>query len=381
LRSRWGIYACATIAAGLTLSSAPTAASAEATRGRTYIVGQDLDATRGYLASGCCVAPDGLTTYVGLYNVLSPQAQFGGLGLDETGAPITLEADWGGGPISAYKSATTPGVRDLAVGLFIANNDHPNGLAELVGGQHDDKIRQIARLARHVRGVMYLRIGYEFDGVWNKGQDDRALYIKAWRRIVDVLRAERASNIEYVWQASASPLDDLIEGRQESIADWYPGDDYVDWIAFSWFLSPDEPRPLTGGHPVQATRAFMDEVVAMARSRHKPVMIAELAPQGYDLKAGFRANISPLWDGPPRAGLRPVSAEDIWRDWGAPLFAYLEANRDVIHAVAYINTDWDSQDLWNAPYEGGFWGDTRLQTNPQLSKLWNQAITQWRNTQ
>lgn len=366
---------------------APADAAPPEARPAVYIIGQDLDSVRGYVASGCCGQADGATAYVALYKILSPELDFGGLGLDADGNPVAREADWGGGPSSAYKTATEFGVRDLAVGLFIANNeqpggpsaDQPSGMAELVAGKRDREIRQLAKLARHVRGTMYLRIGYEFDGAWNQGHEDRAVYIAAWRRIVDVLRREGADNIAFVWQASASPVDDIIDQAHDDLAGWYPGDSYVDWIAFSWFVSPDDAKPLPGGYRPPTARALMDEVTAFARARGKPVMIAEAAPQGFDLKRGFRANISPLWDGPAAADRRTMSADAIWDAWYVPFFAYLSANRDVVRAIAYINCDWDVQDLWNPPYESGFWGDTRLEANPTIAARWTTAIAQWRS--
>jgi hypothetical protein len=57
----------------------------------------------------------------------------------------------------------------------------------------------------------------------------------------------------------------------------------------------------------------------------------------------------------------------------------MEENRDVINALAYINVHWDSQDMWDAPYESGYWGDSRLQVNPFLAERFNQAIERWRS--
>ena len=358
---------------------APTANAAPMVRTPpVYIVGQDLDALRGYFASRCCVRPDGATAYVSLYKVLSKDQGFGGIGLNAAGEPIHTETEWGSGPVSAYKTATQFGVRDLAVGLSITNNELPTGMGELLAGRRDAEIRQIAKLAKHVKGTMFLRIGYEYDGAWNKGYEDRNAYIQAWRRIVDILRHEGATNIEYVWQASASPIDDIIDRAHEDIADWYPGDDYVDWVGFSWFLSPDEKQGV-GTYPAPPARVLMDEAVGFARRHHKPAMIAESAPQGFDIKAGFRANISPLWDGPSHGAVRAVTSRQIWDSWYAPLFAYMAANRDVVRGLAYINCDWDNQRVWGPPYREGFWGDTRLQANRKIAGRWNQAITQWRN--
>jgi hypothetical protein len=76
-----------------------------------------------------------------------------------------------------------------------------------------------------------------------------------------------------------------------------------------------------------------------------------------------------------------MTDEQIWDYWFAPLFAYMEDNRDVIDALAYINVDWDSQPMWGPPYENGFWGDTRLETNPVIAERFNEAIANWKSQQ
>lgn len=345
---------------------------------RLFIVGQDLDSVRGYLASGCCPAPDGITTYMTLYNLLSEAADFGGIGLDAAGRPIDRDADWGAGPSNAVTSATEFATGRLVIGLFIAENSHPGGLAEVIAGQRDAEIRQLARLFEHVGGTVYLRIGYEFDGRWNAGVEHPETYKAAYRHIIDVLRAEGVGNVTYVWHAAASPIDDILDQAHEDIRRWYPGDDYVDWMALSWFLLPEEGPRVNAGYRPATQRELADEVVRFARERGKPVMVAEAAPQGYDLAALSSRHISRIWDGPTGKGRKKHAADDIWRAWYAPLFAYLEENGDVIRALAYINCHWDSQDMWDAPYEGGYWGDSRLQVNAEIAERWSAAIEGWR---
>ena len=73
-----------------------------------------------------------------------------------------------------------------------------------------------------------------------------------------------------------------------------------------------------------------------------------------------------------------MNDDEIWDHWFEPLFELLEDNRDVIHALAYINADWDSQAMWGPPYHNGFWGDTRLETNEVLAARFSDAIAAWK---
>jgi hypothetical protein len=343
-----------------------------------FFIGQDLGAIREYVNSDCCVAADGATAYVGLYNVLSEQLEFGGAGLNQAGDPISLEGSWGAGPVSAYKTATEFDVDHLAIGLFIANNEEPGALEALVAGRHDDKIRQLAKLFGHVRGTVFLRIGYEFDGAWNSGYEDAETYKAAWRRIVDTIRSDKYDNVVFVWQASAAPIDDVIEGKSEDIADWYPGDDYVDWVGLSWFIDGDERQTVSSEYTAPTARTLADEVLDFARQRRKPVMIAEAAPQAFDIANLTTSHHSPLWDGAPNTDTRPLTENELWRAWFAPFFAYVRENDDVIDAIAYINCNWESQPMWGPPYESGYWGDTRVNVNDEIAQRWNAAIKDWR---
>jgi len=203
----------------------------------------------------------------------------------------------------------------MAIGLYMVD-DLPN----VVAGARDAHIAELGAFIRSVGQPVFLRIGYEFDGSWNGY--DQALYVQAFRRIMDRLRADGVANVVSVWQGSGSNT------NKASLLQWYPGDDYVDWVGYSYFRQSNP----SGG------------IMAIARERRKPVMIAEATPQ---------RNLS-LGD--------PVTH---WNAWFAPFFAHVHANADVVKAVAYINTRWFDQPAWSAG-----WGDSRVQIRPEIKASW-----------
>lgn len=339
--------------------------------GRTLlIIGQEMKSVADYVEQcKTCPTPAGVTTYLGFYDLLSARDGFGGLGEDEHGKAAPA-ADWGAGKTSARKMLAQHPHSALVIGLDMSNGRRSGGLAEISRGLHDDKIARLAAFFIAAKRPIYLRLGYEFDGMWNQGYESRETYIAAFRHVVDGLRARAVTNVAYVWQASASPLDDILEqGRHEDIRDWYPGASYVDWVGLSWFLPPQS-AVRTSQLKVPGQRALAQEVLDLARAEHKPVMIAESTPQGYDLTALTRANISPVWDGTAHGDLVQRTPEQIWLEWYVPLFSFIDANRDLIGAFAYINAHWDSQPMWAKPYASGYWGDSRIQANASLQKLW-----------
>lgn len=363
---------------GCDSSSSTVAPDMEAENDKLLIIGQDLGAIRGYMSSGCCAQPDGLTAYIDFYDILLDD-DFGGLGINREGVDAGIEFEWGSGPMSAYRTAKEFGVPDLAIGMSITENEHPGELQNLVAGLHDDKIRHLATFIKLVDGTVYLRIGYEFDGAWNNGYWDTENYIAAFRRVTDVLRDEGVTNFKTVWQASTSTTDDVIDGGHEDIRQWYPGDDYVDWMGVSWFMNPHATTSVASSFKPLTPLELTNELLEFARERGKPVMIAEASPQGLDLLENFKANHVGLWDGPAGEGKIDMSNDEIWDYWFGPLFDLLDENSDVIHSLAYINADWDSQPMWGAPYPAGFWGDSRLEVNSELAERFNAAIAAWKS--
>lgn len=344
------------------------------------IIGQDLASVSGYVDSGLFPTPGGVTAYVAFYDILNDAGNNGALGLSSNGSVNTADTNWGAGPLHAYNAAVGFPNSTLQIGLNIAEGSNASGqvwcggcLSQLANGGFGDHIRQLANFFKRIGNTpVYLRVGYEFDGQWNMGYDNTSNYIAAYRRIVDGLRAEGVTNVAYVWQSSSSPIDDILEGQRESISDWYPGNNYVDWLGLSWFLLPQERAPVGGTVSTQLELA--SEVVDLARSLGKPVMIAESTPQGYDVSAATNSNISSIWDGAAGQNTRSLSAQGVWDEWFAAYFGFIRDNADVIQATSYINANWDTQGLWGPPYTEGYWGDGRVESNSVISNNWNAEL-------
>ena len=193
-------------------------------------------------------------------------------------------------------------------------------------GDYDDVVKKYATWAKTANRPIYLRIGYEFDGAHNELEPKE--YIKAYKRIVNRLRKEKANNIAFVWHSYASkPYKDY------TLSDYYPGDDYVDWVGISVF-----------GHAYGGKDfgPYCDAVLDFAKAHKKPVMIAESNPIN-----GIEKDNTKSWD-----------------DWFVSFFGFIY-NKN-IKAVSFINEDWQSLYI-----EGiSNWKDGRLYNNQQISKAW-----------
>ncbi len=196
--------------------------------------------------------------------------------------------------------------------------------ANILNGTYDTYLDTYVTYAKSIKRPMYLRIGYEFDGMHNELEPTD--YVKLYRYIHDYITKAGVTNIAYVWHSYvAAPY------KGYAVTDWYPGDDYVDWFGVSLF----------GQMYTKGSTKEVQEFLELAKTHKKPVMIAESAP----------------------AGKGVVDWENfIWEDWYAHYFnLIIEKN---IKAFSYINCDWNSFP--------GFaemnWMDSRIESNAAVEK-------------
>ncbi len=363
-------------------------------------IGQDLKTIKDYNDGGVqgkgFPAMGGTTTYISFYSLLDSQfPQYGALGetingaLATNGNGSTIDVDWGAGPLNARSSILAYPNSSVSIGLSMTEGEATlNGinywcqgcLAQVGQGQWDNQIKRLASFCkRYGDRAIYLRIGYEFDGNWNVGYENRANYIAAYKRVVDIMRAEGVANVAYVWQSSSSPIDDVLdiqfgEGNFGNIESWYPGDDYVDWMGLSWFVTPDETTTVLPRIPTQREKA--NEVLTFARSKNKPVYIAESTPQGYDLINLRDCNISNVWDGTAAQGCVNQSANEVWGEWFTPFFEYIYTNSDIIRHVHYINANWedDTALFGQGNRANGYWGRAGVHVHSTIANNWKTEI-------
>ncbi|HEV8623699.1 MAG TPA: glycosyl hydrolase [Acidimicrobiia bacterium] len=113
-------------------------------------------------------------------------------------------------------------------------------------------------------------------------------FIAAWQYIYNMLKADGVTNVVWVWTANANgyKINDPFTGNKPPAPQYYPGDDYVDWVSadgYNWHGAPT--------HPGDDYRDFLeiyDEFMLWSRSADmstgkaassKPIMIAEYGSQ------------------------------------------------------------------------------------------------------
>lgn len=108
-------------------------------------------------------------------------------------------------------------------------------LSEITGGNCDNYIRHFAQEIKVRPERFILRLGHEMniqDTPWWPGHynQDATAFIDMYRHVYDVFMAENVSNVEWAWSPNVGsyPVDAWNDRNN-----YYPGDEYVDWITFS----------------------------------------------------------------------------------------------------------------------------------------------------
>lgn len=141
----------------------------------------------------------------------------------------------------------------------------PNeGLARV---KDDAYLREWAQAAYRADCPIFLRFASEMNGAWSAYHGNPPLFRAKFRLVHDVM-ARFAPNVAMVWTPFATP--------QRNIPDYYPGDDYVDWVGvniYSVYVHNGDPtRPAAHEDPV----AFLRFIYDLYADR-KPIQVSEFA--------------------------------------------------------------------------------------------------------
>jgi cellulose synthase (UDP-forming) len=145
-------------------------------------------------------------------------------------------------------------------------------LERIASGQADAELAQLADVVRDDPSqTVLIRWAQEMDLnlLYPWSTSDPELYRAAYRHLVEVFRAEGATNVEWVW----SPA-----GQGNALA-YYPGDDVVDYVGLT--VLGDAGWDAELGNPSRQSLAdILRPRYQAVEATHKPVIIAELGVSG-----------------------------------------------------------------------------------------------------
>jgi len=152
-------------------------------------------------------------------------------------------------------------------------------LANIIAGKFDGALAEWMRAAKQFATPLIAEYGTEVNGWWfpwngmyNTGRGGKAegvaRFREAFRHIVRIARAEGASNIRWVFHID--PWDEPAK-RWNRFENYYPGDDWVDWVGVSVYGKQRPRDPYT-----PTFRYQMDWVYRRLRKlTSKPVVVCE----------------------------------------------------------------------------------------------------------
>lgn len=151
-------------------------------------------------------------------------------------------------------------------------------LARIIAGKFDPELRAWAGDAKAFGSPVLIEWGTEpngtwfsWNGKWNGGPvEGPRHYVEAYRHIVDVMRSEGANNLLWVWHVNWL---DQPERKWNGFENYYPGDDYCDWLAVSAY-GPITPTTADGTESLRFKLANTYSRLTSLAPR-KPIIIAE----------------------------------------------------------------------------------------------------------
>ncbi|WP_165971908.1 glycoside hydrolase family 26 protein [Paenibacillus piri] len=168
-------------------------------------------------------------------------------------------------PVSYFPLKTAETVKALGGALQIGWEPR-YGLDDV---QDDEYVRTFAREAKASGIPVFLRYASEMNGGWVPWHGDPGKYIEKFRLIHNIMK-EEAPNVAMVWSPNFMPMDNIDE--------YYPGDEYVDWIGYSLYA--------TGGPGEKADdkSGFLQSFQPLSgKFPGKPIMISEGGVSHYNL--------------------------------------------------------------------------------------------------
>lgn len=140
---------------------------------------------------------------------------------------------------------------------------------KISSGKMDKAVRDWAQKIKNTGKPIFLRWDPTMDATGARQAVHSAnSYVAAWKRLREQFKAVKADNVAWVWCPSSRGFD-AAQGATPPghAADFYPGDDQVDWICTDAFPDPKDPTNSLS----QVLKPFLD----WSANHPKPLMISE----------------------------------------------------------------------------------------------------------
>jgi hypothetical protein len=256
--------------------------------------------------------------------------------------------------LTVHQAGAVPFIRLMPRSDFEGGGpDSVYTMQRIIDGDFDDDLEQWAKEAKKTNIPLIIEFGTEvngdwfpWNGKWNGGKtsnnygdtslpDGPERFRDAYRHIIDIFNEQGLENVTWVFHVDAqgSP-----EESWNSMAAYYPGDDYIDWIGISVY-GPGEP-----GEDWETFNEILDDVYSefSTISTKKPLAILEFGVVD-DPATGDKAT------------------------WIQDALGSIKKDRyPRIKAVSYWHESWENED--------GSTSDMKIDSSPKALKAYKEGI-------
>jgi hypothetical protein len=196
---------------------------------------------------------------------------------DEPFRPDAVIAAWSRGMLPMLTWELRPKA-DMGPG-GAANLRPGYSLAEIAGGSLDPYLRSYAHAVATLGLPLAIRLDHEMNGAWYpwsiftavNGRDGRTgaeWYQLMWRHVHDIFAQAGATNVLWVWSPN------VVTFARSDFRNFYPGDDYVDWIGLSGYYRRTTQVPDFNGTYGPTLRKLRDPLLFPHAA--KPILLSEI---------------------------------------------------------------------------------------------------------
>jgi len=154
-------------------------------------------------------------------------------------------------------------------------------LSHIINGDFDANLTQWARDAKVFGSPLLIEFGTEMNGEWfswnalyNGKENGGSTFQNAYRHIIDIFKEVGADNVTWFFHINAYSYP---QSAWNSMENYYPGDDYIDWLGVSIYGA------LETKEPYQEFQEILDDVypTLVTLSANKPIAVLEFAITEY----------------------------------------------------------------------------------------------------
>ncbi|HTX26783.1 MAG TPA: glycosyl hydrolase [Streptosporangiaceae bacterium] len=255
------VLAAAVAAGAIILAAPPQPGGAEPVR-LSPAAGASAGPTAGYLARPSSPVHASLPPrYIGVYEPEGAGSYAAG-----TGPAIAISySGWYGG----FKTAFADDARTAGAIPLIQIEPRGVSLAAIARGKYDPYLRAYADVVAGYRGGVVIGFGQEMNErlyTWGYRKTSPAVFVQAWRRIVNVFRSQHADNVTWIWTIGKS------SAQGGPLQDWWPGARYVDWVGIDgYYALPGRARLSAFAGTIDRVRRITRDAVLLFGNDRSPV--------------------------------------------------------------------------------------------------------------